>query len=470
MSGKADSMKARTIVRRSITMLYNKLVGQVDILNSQQRSMNIMKATGLLDQIKQLDTDCFNENIENEAADADLQNDAEVSEQYTDKLYEILSLLEQPIAETNDSNALHRNYSNTQRMKLPAIELPKYGHEKGENLRKFFVIFDSILEKSDHLSQHQQFLLLRGQLSGAPRILVDTLDFDLHTYQAAKEALLAAFDSTDKSKEDMIQMLVDLKLKENEEPYNFIGQFRTICSAVKSLKLEVDDFVRYFIWKGLNRDFQNIFTSMTNKSRPSLKEISDNIFEAADRYNTHISQSKPDTGRSRSAAYQKTASNAVAVKDMDVTAVNIEQKSKTFCGLCKADKKPYEHYIGKCPEYIDAKTKVAKLRKIDGCIKCGFSNHNSSKCKLKFQSKCRKCQGDHFTFLCFRDLKKPGSTSTKRYVWTRRKLQCPHVSRRTQYPRKILLFYRHLPVMCKLEKTLLNHCVFLRMVGPRSPS
>ena len=84
---------------------------------------------------------------------------------------------------------------------------------------RFFQIFDAILEKQTDLSEHQQYLLLRGQLADAPKILVDTLDYKLHTYEKAKEALLDAFDSTEKSKSEIIESMPSLSLKPEEEPY-----------------------------------------------------------------------------------------------------------------------------------------------------------------------------------------------------------------------------------------------------------
>ena len=401
-------IKLRGIIRTKITKQFTNFSDNFAHWSTSEINLNLMKCRGLNDEVVNLDRDVLSLMLDLDTSEDYLSKNTDECERYSDMLLNMISKLENPpnADSTTPAANVSPNFSfNPQNrvvgLKLPPVELPKYSHKKGENLGKFFKIFDSIISKHPSLSDHQHFLLLQQQLSGPPRILVDTLDFDLQKYTEAKAALIAAFDSSEKSKDDIIDMLAKLKLDDREEPYAYIGKVRTILSSIDNLKINVDDFARHFIWKGLNRDFQSHLTNITNKFMPSLDDIRNKLFEAADRYNHQISDSKPNVEKNRNSKIKETASHAV----------NIEHKSKTFCGLCKFDKKPQEHHISKCPVYLDAKAKAAKLRKVDGCIKCGFVNHNSSKCKLKFQSKCRNCQGEHFTFLCFKDAKKPGNTT-----------------------------------------------------------
>ena len=46
--------------------------------------------------------------------------------------------------------------------------------------------------------------------------------------------------------------------------------------------------------------------------------------------------------------------------------------------------------------------KVNKHKSIKGCIKCGFTNHETKDCRFKFQSKCRTCSRDHMSHLCLK--------------------------------------------------------------------
>ena len=399
---KLDSnLKSRKIVRTRITKLHTSVGNNLAHWNDNEISMNLLKAKGLHDEILVLDKEIMSLRIELDFSEEDLISNSESDDHYTDCLLGIISKLESPpVAAGNTPNASTAHLPNfpfsspsqSVGLKLPPIELPKYGHKKGENLGKFFQIFDSIIAKHPQLSSHQQFLLLQQQLSGPPRILVDTLDFDLQKYSEANAALVSAFDSADKSKDEIINMLSALKLNDYEEPYTYIGKIRTIVSSVSSLNISVDDIIRHFVWKGFNKDFQNHLTNITNKFIPSLPEIQDKLFEAADRYNKQIDSSKSDNSKWRQTKPKETIANAV----------NID-KQKIFCVLCKADKKPYDHYMSKCPNFETAKAKVDKLRKIKGCLKCGFGSHESKDCRFKFKSKCRSCStGDHMTYLCWK--------------------------------------------------------------------
>ena len=82
-------------------------------------------------------------------------------------------------------------------------------------------------------------------------------------------------------------------------------------------------------------------------------------------------------------------------------ATNV-QKSNQWCNLCRADKRQSDHHISKCPVYVTGKEKCDKLRQLKHCLKCSFSNHETSKCRYQFKHKCRGCDGDHFTYLCWK--------------------------------------------------------------------
>ena len=411
--------KARGHVRTKITNLASKVNINIDIWTENEVNMHLLKAKTLHDEITRMDDEIMTICIQLDKDDDDLSSRSISDENYTDALLTVIAKLENPPT-PRASNTPNINQpfilpqKNAAPMKLPPIELPKFGNDKGENLAKFLKIFDAILDKQPDLSEHQQFLLLQGQLSGPPRILVETLDFDLHTYSKAKEALQLAFDSADKSKDDIITMLSNLKMKEGEEPYNYIGNIRTIISSVNSLAITPDDFIRHFVWKGFNADFQSHMTNITTKFMPSLDEINNNLFHAADRYNKQMEAGK-SSNYARSApkgAYDSGKSRPTpGGKETSANAMNVSNKSKIFCNLCKSDGKACDHLMSKCPVYTTGRAKFDKLKKIKGCVKCSFCNHESSQCRFVFKSKCRFCDGDHYGFLCLKGGKNENRTA-----------------------------------------------------------
>ena len=401
-----EAKRKRGLARTQVTKLYNKVTNESSSWNFQQASMNLMKTKNLHVSITTMDAEIMDLEIKLGVEDRALSEDADDSERYTDCLLTIVSILETPTpppstGENFSNQNANNSYRQSKSLRLPPIELPTYANKKCENIMRFFQIFDAIIEKQTDLSEHQQYLLLRGQLADAPKILVDTLDFELHTYAKAKEALLDAFDSTEKSKSEIIESMATLSLKPEEEPYRFIGEVRTIMSAIKSLKIEVHDILRFFFWKGLNRQFQTHLTHITNKSLPSLDECNQNIFEAANRYNDEISSLKLESNFSklRNKPYSKESTFS---KESTAMAVNVDTNRRVFCPLCKADGKKSDHYLSKCPNYETGKKKCDKLRILRACIRCGFSTHESKVCSYVLKSKCRHCNGDHMSFLCFK--------------------------------------------------------------------
>ena len=61
------------------------------------------------------------------------------------------------------------------------------------------------------------------------------------------------------------------------------------------------------------------------------------------------------------------------------------------CILCKEN-----HNTGQCPTY-SFENKLARLRELKLCSRCGKPWH-PNKCPIK--NPCRKCQGEHYTYLC----------------------------------------------------------------------
>ena len=64
--------------------------------------------------------------------------------------------------------------------------------------------------------------------------------------------------------------------------------------------------------------------------------------------------------------------------------------------------------------YEKPQEKVDKLRSLNACTLCSYGNHETKACQFKFSSRCRLCQGFHFTYLCVakKNESKPGNASS----------------------------------------------------------
>ena len=215
----------------------------------------------------------------------------------------------------------------TSRVPLPKLELPTFANKREESLSKFFDTFEAILSKSGS-TDRELFLYLKNQLSGGPKVLIDSLGSNEESYATAKELLTKAFENTSSIKFSLLQRLSELKMKRGSDPYAFIGELRSIINGMDTHKVELKDVQQYFAWNAMNQDFQSQLIGVTNTSKPSLDQIMETIFDATERYQRFI-ETKPDARDNKNFFYK-------SEKPPQSAAMAVEVKAKkTYCGLCK---------------------------------------------------------------------------------------------------------------------------------------
>ena len=241
-----------------------------------------------------------------------------------------------------------------------------------------------------NVDSYVKFIYLQKQLSGQPLALVSSLSSTEQTYEEAKNLLNKAFGSDVLRKFETLHSLSELKLTYQSDPYEFVGKMKSIVNSFTALQISVNEVLQYFFWNAMNDNFKSHLTAITNKNRPSLKEMEDNVFEATEKY----------------VAVQKKFSEQrnikFKVKESSTLAVDIgkDKSSDTKgCNLCLADGSDTGHPNFKCPIYKSPEAKLQKIEKLGACVNCANS-HNTKKCTFRFQRKCFKCGKWHFSFLC----------------------------------------------------------------------
>ena len=416
---------ARGYTRQKITKLCAKIDSDIDGLSPAEQSMYLSKAKALLAEITTQDKEIFNLCISLKYSAADLATRSGEDEEHSDKIALTISTIEFHSATENSLNNLNStvvtgDYVNNYGplgLKIPHVPLPEFGNSKGQNYQLFIKSFESMIEKH-RFKDDVKFLYLRKQLSGSPKTLIQSLEVEERSYEKAKKLLASAFDNSDRSKHDLIGRLAGLKLQDNADAYPYISSMEALVEGFRLMKITIDDVLAYFIWNGLNSKFKNHITAITNKSKPNLSEIESNMFEASDRYEIELSESRnrgskaerksiTDGGRNRPAKSADFSSdddvNNSKLSEQNVNAVNIKpEKSKIFCVLCSHDKVDSDHYMKSCPKYETPRAKFDKLRSMRACTKCGFSNHDTAACVFKFKSNCRHCGVAHLSYLCLK--------------------------------------------------------------------
>ncbi|XP_066947446.1 uncharacterized protein [Macrobrachium rosenbergii] len=207
-----------------------------------------------------------------------------------------------------------------------------------------------------------------------------------------------------------------MKLTYEDDPFEYISKIKYITESIKKLKIDVDFFLQYFFWSGLNESFRNILIQITNHSKPTLMEITDNFFEASERYfsQKHFKERKKKSDSPvLNSASSRECTTSLAVK---VDYSKDKTRSSKPCSLCIVVDRDISHPVYRCPVFKTPQEKIDKLVSLSGCIKCGNLNHTSDNCKFKFNSRCSNCKGWHMSYLCVGNPRKKESTADKSKV------------------------------------------------------
>ena len=378
---------SRKYIRGQVTRHHNSRDSFITKTISEKHALKA-KFKSYLNDLKDHDIKIQALQWQEDESSTKLNDELATCESYTDKLIEMLALLEESVPVTSTAMDAARTL-----LKSPTAPLPIFSSIEGENIEKFLKEFEDTTD-SFQLKDRDKLLLLKQQVSGRASILLSSLEVDKQTYKDAKELLLAALASGSLQKFNIIKQITEMKLTYNTDPFSYVSQMKNCIESVKLQKIGTDDFLNYFFWHGLNDTFKNQLTIITNQTRPSLDEIKDKFFEAAERY-ALVTKNYNSRNHSKGFGGKPTTNLATNVNFNKPNGPSIE------CTLCALDKeRDFSHPIYKCRHYDSARAKVDKLKEIGGCLKCAKTNHSTEACNFKFRKKCFHCGKWHFSYLC----------------------------------------------------------------------
>jgi len=213
-----------------------------------------------------------------ESNESKIEEELDSCNSYEEKVLDSISKIKSKLRIDSYPRENQRN-----NLKPPDVPLPTFSGKKGESLQKYFEDFEAIIDKFNY-SSYEKFVILKGQLSNRALIIILSLEKNKQSYEEAKSLLTQAFASTLQQQFDAIEELLNLNFPYTKDPYIFISEIRVIIESFKNLKIEINHVLQFFIWKAMNDVLQNQFIQITNKNKPSLSEIQENLFMAVERY------------------------------------------------------------------------------------------------------------------------------------------------------------------------------------------
>ena len=194
----ADLKRTRGYVRSKVTRNCNKVTGEIATYDLQKCLMYKDKLTTLQKELDELNKTILERSVklENWEESKDLLLNEE--EEYNDQIDEVASILEIRLvsltAPQQTTPQVQRVNTSTEKLQLPKAELPTFSNKEGESFYKFINQFEKITSKHN-IESYEKFMLLKSQLRGSPRNLIESLDVDSEQYEKGKELLKKAFDS-----------------------------------------------------------------------------------------------------------------------------------------------------------------------------------------------------------------------------------------------------------------------------------
>ena len=385
---------ARRGLRTSATVTLKKL-DQINPLLLPQAQALHDKIAGLIKGLGKLDGDIRDYMIKQGLwSDDQFLKDFELCENYQDNLQYGLQSLQIEInsltATTIVPSAIQSNPGiNNPKMSLPKLSLPEFDG-RIENYNKFITQFEATMSKFT-VTPFEKFSYLEKQLRGSARDLIDSIpisDMDDQIYQTARSLLDKAYLDNNAQRNAVIKRLIDLRMDESQ-PFKWISEARIIDEQIKLLKVDSNIFVQFFLWQSLSDSYRNQLINISATSRPSLKQILDNVFEA----HTRIADSHISAGPSveKSSGNRGTVALVATANEKSRSSQPVKEPK---CVLCNE-----AHRASKCAKYATSDKKIKRLQDLKICDKCMLRNHEGKDCRFKFKFKC-SCGGDHYQFLC----------------------------------------------------------------------
>ena len=215
MSSLGIMINARKYLRSSITRQYNSK-DSLSSLSEVERIARREKFKGILVEIKDYDSRIRDIKWSDSIDEDEFVLELSTCERYVDQINEILAILvDRPnVASENNSRSLLKN---------PVIPLPVFHSSPEENIDKFFQEFESV-SVQQAFSERDKFLLLKQQVHGRAAYLISSLELSNQSYDNAKDLLRSAFASTSLQKYNTVKLLSELKLKQSDDSFSYIGK------------------------------------------------------------------------------------------------------------------------------------------------------------------------------------------------------------------------------------------------------
>lgn len=398
MTEEKELIKKRGSIKGRLTAFGTYLLAlDVSTMNSSEArelQLRIGKIESLYDQYDevQLKLECHCENIELQINE---RNDFE--KQYYKLLSDAQETLE-TYKKSQEGENISNARSNQRLVKLPTIQLPKFGGSY-ENWLEFRDTFSSLIHNNDDIDEINKFHYLRASLMGSAAVVIQSFDFSAKNYSIAWNLLCERFDNKRLLIQNHVSSLFNIEPITKESSVNLKRVIDTLnknLRALESLGEPVeywDTLLIYIVMHKLDaktyREWEQIKNNIPKDKPINLNSFIEFMRNRADLIETiELSQNNV------------TSKNISKIKTMMSVQSNRNNNKNNLCAPVMKPC-PYcndEHYLNNCPKFIalsnEDRYKLMPNFKI--CFNCFRSGHYANSCK---KLSCKVCKRKHHTLI-----------------------------------------------------------------------
>lgn len=240
----------------------------------------VTKLEKLISNLSDLDSKITSYQVrEKLITDDQFESEHSLCEEYQDKLLLTLETAKLHLEELKPSKSpFNQNSSPFQTgLACQKLELPIF-EGRPDQYFKFITQFEKILGQFK-IDEFSKFSLLEQHLRGDAKLLVSSIPVANLDYTHAKALLDKAYLSKESQQFAVLDRLSKLRMC-SSEPFKWISEASVIKDQCTNLAIDTDTVLQYFFWNSLSDSYRQQLVSITNNSRPNLKQIIDNMFEA----------------------------------------------------------------------------------------------------------------------------------------------------------------------------------------------
>ncbi len=400
--------KERRILRGRSTKLSNKLsIIYIDTLDLSEVQAYEGQVEQIIIDLYKLDKPIIDDLMVNESDEDIISQEESDTADYALKLNCCLNRVKIKINSLSTTSAVNALSGLTgsgvqsdprKNLKLGHLILPKFyaNKEKDTHTCQSFINSFEQLVSGYHLNDQALYCTLVEQCEGRAKQMVESLTLLQRSYTAAKDILFKSFAEEIPQKFSVIQKFTELALKNNGDPYIFYAEFTKLIETVKEDKIDLDNFMQYFIWNALPTNMKDMVISISQKSYPLLRDIRESFLPASSRFEDHKNTTKNFVVASNALSLKTNPSTKLSSYDFTSKRRNFESNKKLYCYFCQNT----SHYSGKCLKYNTIQGKKDRINELGLCWKCLKAGHNKQSCTFILKGSCNKCSKKHWSFLC----------------------------------------------------------------------